>query len=99
MKKQLFLMALLCALSLAACGGKPEGGSKSSSLSESSEEEYHRPSRSSSSSSTFSGDPNVEINNYGTIRFEAENINTANWVTSSVFPSPVMASEKIVYAL
>ena len=94
MKKQLFLMALLCALSLAACGGKPEGGSKSSSLSESSEEEYHRPSRSSSSSSTFSGDPNVEINNYGTIRFEAENINTANWVTSSVFPSPVMASEK-----
>ena len=94
MKKQLFLMALLCALSLAACGGKPEGGSHSSEALSSSEEDYSRSRRSSSSSSTFSGDPNVDINNYGTIRFEAENINTANWVTSSIFPTPVMASEK-----
>ena len=76
MKKQLFLMALLCALSLAACGGKPEGGSHSSEALSSSEEDYSRSRRSSSSSSTFSGDPNVDINNYGTLRFEAENINT-----------------------
>ena len=71
-----------------------DGGSHSSEELSSSEEEYSRSRRSSSSSSTFSGDPNVDINNYGTIRFEAENINTANWVTSSIFPTPVMASEK-----
>ena len=93
MKKQILLMALLCSLALAGCGSKGDASNNSDSLSSSSEEStYSRPPR--SHSSIFSGDPNVVINNYGIIKFEAENINTSNWVTSSVFASPVCASDK-----
>lgn len=94
MKKQLFLMALLCTLSLVACGNKPSGGDVSSAPEMSSEEDSSYSRHRRSSSETFSGNPVVELNNYGTVRFEAENINTANWVTSSVFATPVCASEK-----
>ena len=94
MKKQIFLMALLCSLSLAGCGKGNPTSSIDGLSSDPEESTYSRTPRSSSTTSQYSGNPNVDINNYGTVKFEAENINTENWVTSSVFSSPVCASEK-----
>ena len=94
MKKQLFLIALLGVLTIASCSGNRQSGG-SSSLSLSSEEEsYTRSRRSTSSEPPFEGDQNFEVNNYGTYRFEAENMDVSNWVTSSVFSKPVVKCEQ-----
>ena len=86
MKKQSLLITLLFALSLTACGNK-QVNTVNESLSQASSGEISESTEQNSSSS-------VEDNNFGTIKLEAEDINTTNWVTSSVFSTAVCASEK-----
>ena len=81
-------------MGLAACGGVTTTSRDDQLSSNPDDSTYSRTRRSSSTESQFSGNPNVDINNYGTVKFEAENINTSNWVTSSIFSSPVCASPK-----
>ena len=92
MKKQIFLVALMGVLSLAACGGKTASTPQTSNLDSSSSSSYSRTPR--TSSSVFQGSQNFEINNFGTVRYEAENMDVSNWVTSSVFSSPVVKCEQ-----
>ena len=97
MKKQIFLIALFCSLALTACGGNTSKTSSGplSSEDESSESSSSKRSRSSKSSAEpFSGSAAVEINNYGTVKFEAENVNIDNWVISSAYDTKVVATEK-----
>ena len=91
MKKLILLFSATLALSMTACGPTPTSSEQISS--EESSSEYSR-SRRSSSSEVEHESTDFKIDDFGTLKYEAEGMNIDNWVISSANATKVVAQKE-----